>query len=109
MNRSSDLTIMSQFGGNTLVRDSGNGLTGYLALGLGFGHGVAETDEDILALIGEAAIRFPDSAKFNCPLSDGNLYRKFLEAGSRALEVHTMMAYGPYEEPEGVWLPSGQY
>jgi len=109
VNRSSDLRAISQFGGNTLVRDSGKGLTGYLACGPGLGHGVAETDEDILALVGEAAIRFPDSAKFNCPLSNGNLYRKFLEAGCRAVEVHTLMAYGPYEQPEGVWLPSGGY
>ena len=91
VNRSSDLTVISHFGGNTLVRDSGNGPTGYLACGPGFGHGVAETDEDIMALVGEAAIRFPDSAKFNCPLSNGSLYRKFLEAGCRAVEVHTLM------------------
>ena len=65
----------------------------------------------MLALIGEAAIRFSESAgaDINCPLSLGSFYRKLLKSGCRAREIHTIMALGPYEQPEGIWMPSGAY
>ena len=92
-----------------LVRERGAAITGYFSGEFGFGHGVAESDDDMLALVGEFAIRNPENAKFNCPLSSGELYRKFLKAGCRAVEMHTLMAYGPYEQPEGAWLISALY
>src|SRR3990172_8191934 len=35
--------------------------------------------------------------------------RRGLEAGFRNVKVMNLMALGPYEEPEGVWLPSVLY
>ena len=46
-------------------------ITGYFLPGMD-GHGVAEDDEDMLALIGEAAARFPELSRFHCPLSQAS-------------------------------------
>jgi hypothetical protein len=75
-----------------------------------FGHGVAETEEDALALVGEAARRLPpEFARFFCPLSESSFYRKALQAGCRTIKVMNYMTLGPYERPEEVWIPSVLY
>ncbi|MGH7807364.1 MAG: GNAT family N-acetyltransferase, partial [Thermodesulfobacteriota bacterium] len=75
-----------------------------------FGHGVAETEEDALALIGEAARRLPpEVARFFCPLREANLYRKLMKAGCRAIKVMNLMTLGLYEPPDEVWMPSVLY
>ncbi len=51
----------------------------------------------------------PETGRFFCPLGDGGLYRKFLTAGARTIKVMNMMAIGPYERPDGVWMPSVAY
>ena len=57
------------------------------------GHGVAETEEDALALFGETARRLPpEVARFFCPLSEAGLYRKVLQAGHRAIKVMNRVA-----------------
>jgi GNAT superfamily N-acetyltransferase len=110
LRRSLDLAAFSALGGGSmLVRDKGNGPTAYLAFGQDFGHGVAETDDDLLALIGEAGVGSGGAAKIHCPLSNGELFRKLLDYGCRSIELHTLMAYGPYEPPNGIWLPSNEY
>jgi hypothetical protein len=84
-------------------------LTGYLLPG-NFGHGVAETEEDALALITEAARHLPaEFARFFCPLSEGNFYRKALQRGCRMIKVMNYMTLGPYEHPDEVWMPSVLY
>ena len=84
-------------------------IRGYLIPGF-FGHGVAETEEDAMALIGESARRLPpEFARFFCPLREANLYRNALKAGHRAIKVMNLMAMGPYEPPDEVWLPSIAY
>ena len=89
-----------------LLRERNGGCTGYFVLGMP-GHGVAETEEDALALVGEAATGVPaEFARCFCPLTEGSLYRKLLAAGGRAIKVMNLMALGPYEAPEGVWMPS---
>jgi predicted N-acetyltransferase YhbS len=92
-----------------LVIAAGGGISGYLVPGV-FGHGVAESDEDALALVGQAARRLsPTAARFFCPLSRASLYRKALASGCRARKVMNLMALGPYEPPQGVWMPSIGY
>ena len=92
-----------------LLREYQGRATGYLVPGF-FGHGVAETEEDALALVGEAARRlFPEVTLFFCPLNEANLYRKALKAGCLARKVMNLMALGPYEPPDEVWLPSVAY
>ncbi|MCH8815364.1 MAG: GNAT family N-acetyltransferase [Chloroflexi bacterium] len=93
-----------------VIRERDNRVTGYYLLGI-IGHGVAETEEDALSLVQQAAAADapPQFRDVFCPLTEGSLYRKFLAAGFRAKKVMNLMAIGPYEEPEGVWMPSVVY
>jgi hypothetical protein len=89
-----------------LLRERKGRVTGYFVLGFP-GHGVFETEEDALALVGEAATGVPaEFARCFCPLTEGSLYRGLLAAGGRAVKVMNLMALGPYEPPDGVWMPS---
>jgi predicted N-acetyltransferase YhbS len=91
------------------LRTRGGQITGYLIPGF-FGHGVAETEGDALALIAQSARRIPpELARFFCPLREGNLYRNALKAGHRAIKVMNLMAMGPYEPPDKTWMPSIAY
>ena len=98
-----------QMGITPLVKESRGRLAGYLVPGI-IGHGVAQTEEEMLALIGEAARRSaPREVEVFCPLTEGSLFRKLIAAGSRVVKAMNLMAYGPYEAPDGVWLPSVAY
>lgn len=109
VSRRNEVAFTIELGFGTLVRERAGRISGYFTPGL-FGHGVAETEDDALALVGEAARRLPpEAALFFCPLSEASLYRRFLKAGCRALEVMNMMTLGPYEPPEAVWMPSVLY
>lgn len=108
VDRSVELSELFQLGCRAIVRERNGNITGYIVSGMG-GHGMAETDDDALALMGESVLRFPEQNKFNCPLSLGDFYRKALKVGCRAVEVHTLMTYGPYEPPDGIWMPSSIY
>lgn len=89
-----------------LLRERNGRVSGYFALELP-GHGVAETEEDLVVLVGEAATGVPvEFARCFCPLTEGSLYRKLLAAGGRAIKVMNLMALGRYAPPEGVWMPS---
>jgi GNAT superfamily N-acetyltransferase len=107
--RRNELALTIELGFGTLVRERAGRIVGYFTPGL-FGHGVAETEDDALALVGEAArLRPPEAALFFCPLSEPSLYRRFLKNGCRTLEVMNMMTLGPYEPPDAVWMPSVLY
>ena len=91
------------------VRERRGRVTGYFIMGMP-GHGVAETEDDAVALVCEAARQTsPDSHRFFCPLTEGSLYRKFLASGCRNIKIMNLMAIGPYERPEGAWMPSVIY
>ena len=82
---------------------------GYFVMGLP-GHGVAESEDDLLALVREAARQTPpELRRCFCPLSEGGLYRRLLAAGGRAIKVMNLMTLGPYEPPDGVWMPSVEF
>jgi len=51
----------------------------------------------------------PDFHRVLCPLTEGDLYRKLLANGCRNIKVMNLMALGPYERPDGAWLPSVLY
>lgn len=107
--RRNEVAAAAQFGFSPLLRERQGRLTGYVILGR-FGHGVAETQEDALTLVGEAARRLPpEVALFFCPLSEASLYRKALKAGCRVIKVTNYMALGPDEPSDEVWLPSVLY
>lgn len=103
IDRKAECAVLMQLGFPAFVLDRGR-VTGYL-IGTAIGHGVAETDDDMAALINGLAASVPDAHAF-VPLRDGALYRKALAAGHRNAKVMNLMALGPYEEPKGTFCPS---
>jgi GNAT superfamily N-acetyltransferase len=82
-------------------------ITGYTT-GIGyFNHSVAETNDDLGALIGAAGRIDPPGIVV--PLSNGELFRWCLAQGLRVFFVMNMMAIGVYQEPRGAYLPSVGY
>ena len=81
--------------------------TGY-STGIGyFGHAVAETNDDLQALIG-AAPSF-GTPGFIVPLGNPELFRWCLAQGLRVFFVMNLMTMGLYQEPRGAYLPSIGY
>jgi ribosomal protein S18 acetylase RimI-like enzyme len=107
--RKNELAAAVRAGLSPVLRERGGKFTGYLIPGL-FGHGVAETCDDAVALATQAARLIPhDRARSLCPLDDGPLFRAFLRAGCRTVKMLNLMAMGPYEAPSSVWMPSILY
>lgn len=71
-------------------------------------HGVAETEDDMKALLKGAAAQIDDPIALLVPLLSG-LYRWGLEEGLRAVKPMNVMAMGSYQEPRGSWYPSVLY
>jgi predicted N-acetyltransferase YhbS len=89
-----------------VLREREGRVVGYYTQGM-LGHGVAETEDDMLVMVMQAARALPPGqARCFCPLTDGNLFRRFLAAGFRTVKPMNLMTMGPYERPEGVWVPS---
>ena len=87
----------------TVVVRSGR-VTGY-ATSIGFlGHAVAETNEDIKALIA-AAPAFAGPG-FLLPARNAELFRWCLDKKLRVVQPLTLMTLGLYNEPAGSFLPS---
>lgn len=107
--RRNEVAAAAPYGFAALLRERQGRITGYLLPGI-LGHGVAETEEDALALIGEAARRLPpEMARFFCPLTESGFYRKALQGGCRVIKVMNYMTMGPYEPQDEVWMPSVLY
>jgi hypothetical protein len=76
--------------------------------GIGFfAHSVAETNDDIAALIG-AAEEFP-GAGFLVPMRNTELLRWCLGRGLRVTYMMNLMTMGLYQEPRGAFLASVGY
>lgn len=104
--RSSELLDAIRQGTATVVEHDGR-ITGY-ATSLGyFGHAVAATNEDLKALIGAAAA-FAGPG-FMLPARNAALLRWCLAQGLRMVQPMTLMSLGPYNEPQGAFLPSVIY
>src|SRR5829696_1416204 len=107
--RRNEVAAAALYGFAALLRERHGRITGYLLPGI-FGHGVAETEEDALALVGEAARRLPpEIARFFCPLTESSFYRRALKADCRVIKVMNYMTLGAYEQPDEVWMPSVLY
>ena len=72
-----------------------------------FAHSVAETSDDLKALICEA--KDFGTPGFLVPLRDSNLFQWCLAEGLKVWFVLNMMTTGIYQEPEGVHMPSIGY
>jgi predicted N-acetyltransferase YhbS len=71
-------------------------------------HGVAETQEDLQALLLGAAATDDEPIALLVPLQSG-MFRWALEHGLRAVKPMNVMARGAYQEPRGAWFPSVLY
>jgi GNAT superfamily N-acetyltransferase len=107
--RRNELAAAVHAGLSAVLRERGGRFTGYLIPGI-FGHGVAESGDDAVALATQAARLIPHERALSfCPLEDGALFRAFLKAGCRTVKMMNLMALGPYEAPTSVWMPSVLY
>jgi hypothetical protein len=82
-------------------------ITGY-STGIAFsGHSVAETNADLMALIGAA----PDfgGPGFLLPTRNHEALTWCLESGLKLVFQMTLMTIGLYNEPDGAYLPSVLY
>lgn len=85
-----------------VVRD--RRIVGYATLIGFFGHAVAETDEDLWALIASAPSF--EGPGFLLPARSSETFRRCLAHGLRVTQPMTLMTTGLYNEPRGAWLPS---
>jgi N-acetylglutamate synthase-like GNAT family acetyltransferase len=101
--RGQELQHAIQQGTATVVEHDGR-ITGYATLIGFFGHAVAESNEELKALIG-AADSFAGPG-FLLPTRNGQLFRWCLQHGLRIVQPMTLMSLGLYNQPSGVFLPS---
>lgn len=94
-------------GGPAKVVERQGRLTGYSTGIAFFSHAVAETADDMKALIG-AAESFGGPG-FLVPSRNGELMRWCLARGLRIVQPLTLMTIGLYNAPAGAWLPSILY
>ena len=103
ISRKGECAVLLDIGFPAFVLERGH-ITGYL-LGSALGHGVAESDDEMLALLAAYGAAGAGSQSF-VPLRSGELYRRALATGHRNRKVMNLMALGPYEEPQGAFCPS---
>lgn len=102
-NRDAELRAAIEQGTASVVEQNGR-ITGYTT-GIGFiSHSVAESNEDLKALIG-AAPEFSGPG-FLLPIRNSDVFRWCLENGLRVVQPMTLMSKGLYNEPRGAFLPS---
>jgi predicted N-acetyltransferase YhbS len=90
--------------GTARVVECPAGISGY-ATGLGYGwHAVAETNEDLIALLGSAETLI--GLGILVPSRNAELLRWCLAHGLRIVQQSTLMTVGLYNEPAGAYLPS---
>jgi len=72
-----------------------------------FGHAVAESNDDLKALIAAA----PEIAGpgILVPTRNSDIFRWCLNEGLRMVQPMTLMSLGSYNEPHGAYLPSILY
>jgi GNAT superfamily N-acetyltransferase len=71
-------------------------------------HGVAESDEDMQALLAGCAAATGEPIALLVPL-ESELFPWALDAGLRAVKPMNVMSMGFYQEPQGAWFPSVLY
>ena len=90
--------------GTAMVVERDGQLTGYTSMIGFFGHSVAETNDDLKALI-SAADEFAGPG-FHVPSRNAELMRWCFDQGLRIRQPMTLMSIGPYQEPTAAFLPS---
>ena len=90
--------------GTASVTERNGRITGYTTQIAFFGHAVAESNEDLKALIA-AATSFAGPGLL-LPSRNTELFRWCLAHGLRMVQPVTLMSVGLYNEPQGAYLPS---
>jgi GNAT superfamily N-acetyltransferase len=72
-------------------------------------HAVAETDEDLQALLRRAAQIRPEPLALLIPVRRADLFRWCLAQGLRAVRPMTLMSVRDYRTPQGTYVPSVLY
>lgn len=93
--------------GVAVVAESGGRIRAYASAMAFFGHAVAESNQDLQALI-SAAAGFQGPGIL-VPTRNAALFRWCLEQGLRVVQPLTLMTVGLYNEPAGAFLPSILY
>jgi predicted N-acetyltransferase YhbS len=93
--------------GTATVAERAGRITGYATPIAYFAHAVAETNDDLIALI--AAAKSFDGPGFLLPSRNADLMRWCLDTGLRVTQPMTLMTMGLYSEPRGAYLPSILY
>ena len=83
-------------------------LTGYATVSY-TGHGVAESEQSLRALIIGAAALTQEPVSFLLPTRESSILRWCLAEGFRVIKPMTLMTLGAYQEPRGSWFPSVWY
>ncbi|MBW2062358.1 MAG: GNAT family N-acetyltransferase [Deltaproteobacteria bacterium] len=73
------------------------------------GHGVAETDEDLQAVLLFAQARYKRPISLLVPARQADFLRWCLNQGLRVVDPLTLMTVGRYQEPEGCFFISVRY
>jgi len=93
--------------GTAAVVERPGRISGY-ATGFGYGwHAVAETNQDLIALLGSAEAFI--GLGILVPSRNAELLRWCLTHGLTLIQQSTLMTIGLYNEPVGAWLPSVVY
>jgi predicted N-acetyltransferase YhbS len=93
--------------GEAMVVERSGRITAYATTVSFFGHAVAETNDDLKALIGAAKVFMGPG--FLVPSRNGELLRWCFSQGLRIIQPLTLMTMGLYNEPAGAFLPSITY
>jgi hypothetical protein len=72
-------------------------------------YAIAETEEDMRALITGTLAAGHEPASFLLPTSQTGLFQWCLSEGLRPVKPMTYMAIGEYRNPDGCWIPSVLY
>jgi GNAT superfamily N-acetyltransferase len=72
-------------------------------------HAVAETDDEMQALLLASAANAPEPISFLVPVRRAAFFRWCLDEGFRTIKPMVLMTMGEYREPRGSYIPSVLY
>ena len=99
--------VLKQSSAFVLLREGQ--LTAYTSAVAYWGHGVAETDEDMKALLLGVGATRQEPLEFIVPIRQAKFFQWCLSEGFRMVKPMTLMALGHYQAPLGRFFTSATY